>query len=344
LTALLYISVLLAWLAAPARADEPGLGAGGPAAWFADGRGQPAGRPDAAYFFDKARGWFWHERPPDPPPEDEALPQAKAKPPAPEPPAPAKPAEPGPLSAEWFRKNLERYRDKALDEPTRENVAAYFYLQRAMLDKASRFGEMAQTVSMSEPLLDENARRPMATFGGQAMDEMAGGAKERAAKKLAGMAGLWFVFESGCKFCGKQAGVLKGLENAYGFKILAVSLDGVPLPGNPFPGFVPDRGQARQLGVETTPALFLVRPGRDGGVLPIAQSLLAGSEIVARAVTLAHGKGWLSDAEYQDTLAARPLLVDADLGARTAPETFDNAPSLTDAIRENLRRQAHANR
>jgi conjugal transfer pilus assembly protein TraF len=96
--------------------------------------------------------------------------------------------------------------------------------------------------------------------------------------------------------------------------------------------------------VETTPALFLVRPGRGGGVLPIAQSLLAGSDIVARAVTLAHGRGWLSDAEYQDTLAARPLLVDADLGARTAPETFDNAPSLTDAIRENLRRQAHANR
>lgn len=251
------------------------------------------GPADTDYFTGKERGWFWYEREPEPAPEEEEA-SAPPPPPAPEPASPAArpaPPEPAPLSAAWFRQNMEKYRDRALDEPTPGNVAAYYALQRVMLDKASRFTDMAGQVSLSEPMLDENLLRPTASFGALAMDDRAVRATDGAARKLAAMAGLWFVYESTCPFCEKQAGPLKGLANAHGFKILPIALDGLPLPGNPFPDFVPDRGQARRLGADTTPALFLVRPGPGGGVLPLGQGLLSGDEIVRRAIALARQKG-----------------------------------------------------
>ncbi len=319
-----------------ALADEPrgGAPAGDASPWFGVAREHAspmAGALAAPYFFDKERGWFWYERELEPLPEEA---EASA-------PEPAKPTlkGPEPLTAEWFRKNLEKYRDKAVDEPTQENVKAYLYLQRVMLDKASRFSEVSQAVSMSDPILDENARRPIATFGSMEADKLAVAAKDKAARKLAKMAGLWFVFESTCQFCEKQAGVLKGLENAYGFKVLPIALDGAPLPGNPFPNFVPDRGQSKMLGVEMTPAFFLVRPGGVGGVLSIAQGLVAGDEIIRRAVTQAHEKGWLTDREFDSTKAAKPLMVDPDLGKQLTPETLNNPASIAEQVRENLKKQ-----
>jgi conjugal transfer pilus assembly protein TraF len=243
------------------------------------------------------------------------------------------------LSAEWFRKNLESYRDKALDQPTKENVSAYFWLQRVMLDKAQKFTDAAQMAVVEDPLLDENSRRPIATFGARAIDEMARDSQEKAAAKLANMAGIWFFYESTCKFCEKQAGALMGLHNAHGFKVLPIAIDGLPLPGNPFPDFIPDRGQAKKLGVEMTPAIFLVKPGAEGGVIQIAQSLIAGDEIVQRSIMLAHEKGWLDDTEYQQTIPSRSLVVDTSLGKQVTEQQLQNPADLTEAIRASLRKK-----
>lgn len=38
------------------------------------------------------------------------------------------------FSAAWLRENLPRLMDKAIDDPTQENVAAYLYAQRALLE------------------------------------------------------------------------------------------------------------------------------------------------------------------------------------------------------------------
>lgn len=95
------------------------------------------------------------------------------------------------------------------------------YLQRVMLDKAEKFTRFAGGDEPSRT--HENSRRPIATFGAFAMDDMATQGTEKAAKKLAETAGLWFFYSSTCSFCVKEAGVLKGLMNAYGFKGIAYS-------------------------------------------------------------------------------------------------------------------------
>ena len=67
------------------------------------------------------------------------------------------------MSVEWLRANLPVLRDRAIDQPTQENVRAYYYAQRIMMDKAQVFSDVAREVTGTDPLLDENLRVPFAS-------------------------------------------------------------------------------------------------------------------------------------------------------------------------------------
>lgn len=309
-----------------------------------DGREQIPAKPNNAPFYEnKERGWFWYEDPLTEEVNDleqpvQATPHL-TNPEKKEEPASAKPPAPKPLSSEWFRKNMEKFRDKAIDDPTTENVSTYMYLQRVMLDKAEKFADASQKLVMKDAVLDENARRPIATFGAFAKDEMSNRGIQKAAKKLAEQAGIWFFYYSTCEFCVKEAGVLKGLMNAFGFKVLPIALDGLPLPGGPFPEFMSDHGQGKKLGVETTPALFLVKPGDSGGAIQIGQGLLSGDEIMRRAIALAHENGWLNNDEYDQTLTVTPIQVDNETIKSIDEDTMGKPGELVKIIRDNLRKK-----
>ena len=263
-----------------------------------------AGEPG---FYDRgAEGWFWYRdprvveapapapEPPPPPVAPEALP-------------PAAPAQPPPLSAAWFRDNLTHYRDAAIDDPTPQNVAVYFYLQKIALDKSSTFAKVSERVVQSDPYLDEITQRPTATFGANLANRQAGEGREAGLTEIAGMAAVWFFFRSDCPYCEAQAPLLQVLAERYGFTILAVSLDGAPLPGGLFPDYRRDAGQAARLGVVSTPALFLVKP--EGPTFaPIAQGLLSLAQLQERIAGAALAQGWLREAAPPPTRRLAPSL------------------------------------
>jgi conjugal transfer pilus assembly protein TraF len=277
------------------------------------------------FFIDKERGWFWWEVEPEPTKQAEkSKPDTEAKHlPPPIPPQaikqeqePLKPELP-PLSAEWFRKNLERYRDKAIDDPSPENVAAYYYLQRVMMDKAQRFTDVARRVVMSDPLLDENQRRPIATFAANEANYQAGLASEQALSMIAKQAGILFFLRSDCRYCHIQAPLLTLLEKRFGFKVYAVSLDGRPMPNGSYPDFRVDQGQAHLLGVVSTPALFLMKP--PDGIVQLAQGAVSLDDLSGRILLAAKDNGWIDDAVYEATRGERqtPSLV-------PTPSVMDN--------------------
>jgi len=172
------------------------------------------------------------------------------------------------------------------------------------------------------------------------MDDKATQGTEKAAKQLAKSAGLWFFYSSTCSFCVKEAGVLKGLMNAYDFKVVPIALDGMPLPSGDFKDFTIDRGQAKKMGVESTPALFLVKPGQEGGgVLQLGQGLLSGDEIIKRAITLSHQNGWLNENDYNETLKVKPLQVDNQTIRNIDDRVMNNPSELVKTIRNNLKKQ-----
>ncbi|MES1927398.1 conjugal transfer protein TraF [Salinisphaera sp. T31B1] len=252
-------------------------------------------------FYGKhAEGWFWYEPEPEPiepdPIEEPEAAVVEASPTArPEP----EPSGPEPLSSAWLAVNLPKYRQKAIDAPTETNIRAYLYLQRVSMDKAERFATATQRVVNGDALLDEYAQYPQGTAFIQTMQQQATLTQDDLLREMSGQTGLMFFFESNCGYCAMQVSVLKTLERLYGTRIVPVSTDGLPLPGNPFPDFVPDRGVAKQLRIRTTPALVLAHP--PNGMQVVAHGLMSVEELKARMLAVAAQRGWISPARYQQT-------------------------------------------
>lgn len=286
----------------------------GAIAWpaFAGGQSAYGEGPEGGSFYDReGEGWFWYERIPEPPPEEEmANEPPPPPPPAQEPPkeaevpavaAPAVPAEtvkadPGPpaFSVAWIKANLPNYLNTAIDDPSPENIRAYYYLQRLVMDKAERFATTAQSVVMGDPILDETNRYPTATFAAQRQDDDAGDQKNELLRKLSESTGLFFFFDGNCVACGQQAYVLNTLHRQIGLKTKAISIDGTEIDRKYFPEVLVDDGQAERLGVVKTPAIVFVAPDRNL-VQPISQgSLLSAKNIKERMFLVAKNEGLLS--------------------------------------------------
>lgn len=287
---------------------------------------------DAADFYDRdAEGWFWYDDPLPAPsaPKPPAAEQDAQAPPVPaadrvEAPSPAPAvAGPPPLSAAWMRQNLERYRDAAIDDPTPENVELYLLLQKAAMDKAETFAKVSERVVVGHAALDEVGRRPITNLGANIANRVAGYNRDTVLARIARVAAIWFFYRSECPYCEAQAPLLQLLEQHYGFTVLAIAVDGLPMPSGLYPEFVADAGQAEFLSVTTTPSLFLVHP-QTGDVSALARGMLSLAELRERIVIAATRAGWISEEESETTLAVAgaPPLTGVSPDAPEDPEAL----------------------
>ena len=295
---------------------------------------------DTGFYDRSGEGWFWYNAPleepePDKPAKTPPLPPSDIVMPA-APPAPTSlPVDaPPPFSVVWLKEKLPEYHNRAIDNPTPANVSAYLYLQRVALDKAETFQQVAQRTVALDPRLDENLRRPLASFASQQVDAQASRSSRQTLAALAKDTGLFFFFRSDCPYCEIQAPIIDSLSQRYGFNIIPISLDNRPLPSGRFPRFRADQGQAEALGVIATPAMFLARaPNHFAG---LGQGALDQSTLERRILSAAAEAGWIDQRTLQ---AARPVRNDLKL----APPPSTPLPSLSDdpaAVVEYLRTQA----
>lgn len=262
-------------------------------------------------FYDRGQeGWFWYkeepeprEPKPEPEPEPEPEPVTIVAESAETTPEPAKPQGPAVFSAAWFRENLPKYRDKAWDKPTQENVSVYMYLQRYAMDRSEQFADATELAVVGNPFLDEESRRPSATFASQKLDRWAGQQKDRVTQKISKKAGLFFFYKSDSQASLAQAPIIKMLEMRDGFTVLPISMDGKPLPSGVFPNFRNNDGQAEKLGIQVYPAMFLVSDNRE--IEPIGQGILSLADIKHRIILVAKRRGWITEEDFNKT---RPMM------------------------------------
>lgn len=256
----------------------------------------------ASFFDHKAEGWWWYV---DPVPEEEKKPEKKPLPPvASIPKAEAKNEKepPAPFSLAWVKAMLPKYMEKAWNDPTEENVEAYFLVQRFAMDKANDFADMSQKVVAGNTALDESMRRSLSSPGATAANIKYADKTTELLKKIGEHAGLWFFFKSDCRYCEAQAPILGFLESD-GFPVLAVSIDGGELRTRQFAHTYKDAGQAEQLGVTATPTMFLV--SEDGRFDALGMSVLTLADLRQRILIVGVRNGWISEEEYKE---ATPIM------------------------------------
>lgn len=249
------------------------------------------------YFMDRERGWFWYETPPVIEPEQEPekpiVEQAPTKP-AETTIAPQKEQKPAAFSVKWLRENMPALLDKAIDEPTDENVSAYLYAQRIALDKAQNYAEKTQQVVANDPFLDENNRVPLATFAKKEFLQRSKDGQVRALDYLGTQAGIWMFFDSTCDFCHVQSRIVQAVAKRHRFNTMFISMNGQGMPN--LPEHYNNYGQAESLGVTMTPTTVLVVPPNT--YLIVSQGLMAEDQLAERLIVAADSNGLFPE-EYK---------------------------------------------
>jgi len=278
----------------------------------------------AGYYDDKERGWYWRESPPLPPKKPPIRPKPMGGSGM-----PADPAESVPLTAAWFRANLDRYKDAAVDNPTPDNVERYQLLQRYAMDKADRFSQVWMSVVNSNPALDESNERPLTALQKRTVNAVVSKARREVLARLGEQVGIWYFYRHDCPFCLKQNEPLESVRRQFGFRLLPIALDGLPMPDGSHPDFVADSGQAAKLGISVTPTLVLFRPPSTFEKLSVG--LKTSDDIEDMILDTAKRAGWLSEADYIEATRgiAPTYLVD-----RLSGEGLDDDPdTLLTALR-----------
>ncbi|WP_232129118.1 conjugal transfer protein TraF [Luteimonas sp. BDR2-5] len=225
----------------------------------------------ALYWADSWRGWHFYEVPP-PEPEPAA-------------PAPQAPAQPDALHEfERLQKAVEDTRHIAIMQPTEENVRRYMALEAQVVARASYFADVAQRVAWTHPELDPTLQgRPVNARALEVYERQQAEMRSRTVARLGQDHVLMFFYRSDCPFCHAFAPTLEAFQARHGLQVLAISVDGGPIPG--FPQARVDNGIANTLRVDQVPAVFLAQPFT-GRITPIGFGVLSESELLERIATL----------------------------------------------------------
>ncbi|EPC3575721.1 conjugal transfer protein TraF [Morganella morganii] len=280
----------------------------------------------------KDEGWFFYNEKQVTKPKPIIPTKPKPDTPKPKPvepkltPAPAPAPEPK-FTVKWYRENIQKLRDEAIDNPTKENVRRYYYVQRIMLDKASRYADMARLVTTTDPFIDENNRRSTSSFAAMEQTRVADENRGRVLNSISSKAGIFFFFKGkDCPLCEKQAFVLKTFSHETSINVIPISVDGFPLPQNEFNNMKIDTGQAKKLGITNVPAIALAIPPKD--IRIISFSAISSDSLKERTVLIAKDAKLISEQDYTSTL---PLnhngYIDSDI-IKDMPDDILNDPIL----------------
>jgi conjugal transfer pilus assembly protein TraF len=241
------------------------------------------------FFNDHARGWFWYEDPEvellepqkDPTPDPKAL-NLKSD---------DKEASPKPKTAIERLNEVQVYvkelKAKAILEPTPHNVKAYQEMQLRVVNQSQAFSDAWLRNVYLNPKLDESVRNPTAQGARFVVYENERIQKQQIIKDLKNTYGLFYFYSGSCSYCKAFAPVIKQFADAYGWEVIAISLDGAP--SDTFKNWQPDNGISKKWGVQTVPAVFAINPETDQ-VIPVANGFTSIDEMEKRIVTLVKGE------------------------------------------------------
>lgn len=298
------------------------------------------------FFYDRERGWFWFETLPESTEkqDNQSEPIFKSS----ESTSELKSDMANDaivIGVEWLRENLPKLQDLAIEQPTELNLKNYAYAQRLSTDYASRFSTKMMQFMSQDPLLSEERRRPTSAFALSSFNVEREVSENSVIADIAKESHIWFFYRADCPYCHKQIPILQRLEHDFGFKILAVSMDGLPLPNNPGWSVVVDENlnMARQLEVVGTPSLFLVSNDKKFRY-PLTSGLQPLDRLTARLSLAGKETGLIDEEEYNRTryVNEENVLENEKVLAVSRAQLEKDPEFLAKLLREKLKQQLAA--
>lgn len=220
---------------------------------------------NASWMDESQNGWFWYrETFLDEEPEEEPVPPTSA-------------SQSGPLEElERVRKSLDEARAKALLHPNQENVGTYIREQKRWVDQSSIFAYEWKRYVLAHPEVDESLKSPVSEYGAQVQAQLNKEQKIQLIASLRERYGLFFFYQSSCKYSQAFSLVVRAFQERYGWEVIAVSIDGEVL--ETFPESREDNGLSVRLGIDRVPCLFMVDPSNEE-MVPIAYGAIGLDQI-----------------------------------------------------------------
>lgn len=188
-------------------------------------------------------------------------------------------------SVEEFRKELDRLRDVAIMSPSEQNIQAYLYGNKLMMDRASLFTDQWRRVVWKTPDLEFNQHYPQANAATLEAKRLADARRGKDLATIGKTYSLLYFFRSDCPLCKIQAPALAMFAKEYGIEVQGISMDGIIPPDLPLQSPRIDNGISYFVtagaGVNTVPALFLVSHDKKQ-VDPLGVGVIAVEEIAER--------------------------------------------------------------
>lgn len=285
-------------------------------------------------------GWFWYEREPDLPKEEEVKPPPPKAPPVQsviklEAPKEAKPPEVVPLSVKWFQQEYLGLMQTAIDDPSEENVRNYRYATRVMMDKASNITREFQKQSLLDSLLDESVRSPFSTAARGSFQAWSNENKRKAIKAMNTKAGLWVFLDNECPFCSMQYPIVDRMAKELNYEVFYITPDGNRPPW--LMGNVPvlkDSGQSKTLRIGVRPAIALVVPPEK--VTVITQGMLSQDLLEERILIAGDAAGLITGQARKNAFPEeRGILTPEDIRA-LGQEMANDKKALTSGAQKRL--------
>ncbi len=184
---------------------------------------------------------------------------------------------------ERVKKAVETAQARVVLQPTEQHVRQWLAVMYEMNARSALFADQLRRTVWTNPAYDYSLVRPNNPAALGAWTAAYNDDRTEALQEISRTYGLYFFVAGSCEYCHQFAPYLKRFAQAYGFDVLAITLDG----GAPaeFADATYSPAFAERLGVRTTPALFLANP-RAGDVRPVAYGMISLSELEHRIYRL----------------------------------------------------------
>lgn len=144
---------------------------------------------------------------------------------------------------EAVKREFEEIQNRAIYNPTPENIQAYNEALRAISNNAVRFGMLSVTQNWQDP----NAGISMSAANGAGLQLDLNKQREQIADIVKRYAIFYFI-DKDCKYCSVEANELKRMEYTYNITVRIISMDSSNLQQYPNPTM--DNGISKKLGVK----------------------------------------------------------------------------------------------